>query len=244
MKRIYAIQQNKDYIDTDFYFNFEEESKYLKLAIIGGRNFTSFTFEEYDRAENNFDDFLYQYKLLLNKDYYARYNNLIELVNDIFCKSNGKKYSTKEIHAFKLLYQRIENEKNYDFDNYDCEFLELITGNKYKKTAIRGYSQGDYADVIYPETIKNETINYIEACYFGTGTEYSIFEEETEEILTVNELENSACVNYFDYTELWSVELYKQELAKRYNLPLENIIVYEITNTKHRTIIENEYAIA
>lgn len=243
MKRIYAIQQNNDYIETDYYFDFEEESKFLKLAIIGGRNFKSFTFEEYNRAESNFDDFLYQYELLLNKDYYSRYSNLSELVNDIFRKSNGKKYSAKEIHAFRLLYQRIENEKKYDFDDYACEFLKLITGNKYKKTAIRGDSQGDYAEVIYPETIDKETIDYIEACYFGTGTEYCIYEEETEELLTVDELENSACDNYFDYTALWNAELYKQELAKRYNLPLENIIVYEITNTKRRTIIENEYAI-
>lgn len=49
---------------------------------------------------------------------------------------------------------------------------------------------------------------------------------------------------YFDYTALWNATLYKQELSARYNLPLENIIVYEITNTKRRTIIENEYAIA
>ena len=244
MKRIYAIQQNNDYIETEFYFDFEQESKFLKLAIIGGRDFASFTFEEYDRAENNFDDFLYQYELLLHKDYYARYNNLSELVNDMFWKSNGKKYSAKEIHTFKLLYQRIKKERNYAFDDYACEFLKLITGNKYNKKAIRGYCQGDYAEVVYPETIDKETIDYIEACYFGTGTEYSIYEEETEELLTVDDLENNGCDNYFDYTALWNTTLYKQELAKRYNLPLENIIVYEITNTKRRTIIENEYAVA
>ena len=244
MKKIYAIQQNNDYVETDYYFDFEQESKHLKLAIIGGRDFKSFTFKEYDRAESNFDDFLYQYELLLNKDYYARYNNLSELVNDMFWKSNGKKYSAKEIHTFKLLYQRIEEARNYDFDEYACEILELMTGNKYEKTAIRGCSQGDYAEVIYPETIDKETIDYIEACYFGTGTEYCIYEEETEELLTVDELENNGCDNYFDYTALWSAELYKQKLSERYNLPLENIIIYEITNTKSRTITENEYAIA
>lgn len=244
MKRIYAIQQNRDYIDTDFYFDFEEESKYLKLAIIGGRDFASFTFEEYERAEQNFDDFLNEFEhLIYDGKIYSYYGNFTNVVNNLFAKNNGKKYTTKEVHQFKLLYERIEKERTYDFEDYACEILELITGNAYKKTAISGCSQGDYADVICPETIENETIDYIEACYFGTGTEYCIYEEETEEILSVEELENNCDYAYFDYTALWSAELYKQNLSKTYNLPLENIIVYETTKTKQRTIIENEYAI-
>lgn len=242
MKRIYAIQQNNDYIETEYYFDFEEESKTQKFAILGGRDFASFKFIEYERAEKYFDDFIFEYENIKAK-YIKWYNNITELVDDLFYRENGKKYNTKEIHAFKNIFERYKSEKNFSEDDAILCILELMTGNKYTKTAIRGCSQGDYAEVIYPETIDKETIEYIEACYFGTGTEYCIYEKESEELLTVDELKNNGC-DYWDYTALWRTELYKQELAKRYNLPLENIIVYEITNTKRRTIIENEYAIA
>lgn len=241
MKRIYAVQQNRDYIDTEIYFNFAEESEYLKLAILGGRDFTSFKFSEYERIEKHFDDFIFEYENIKAK-YIKYYNNTTELVNDLFYRENGKKYNTREIHAFKNIFERYKS--NFNEDDAILCILELMTGERYKKTIIRGYSQGDYAKIIHPITITKDTINYIEACYFGTGTEYSIYEEETEELLTVDELENGAYDNYFDYTALWNAELYKKELSNGYNLPLENIIIYKITNTKRRTIIENEYAIA
>lgn len=243
MKRIYAIQQNRDYTETEFYFDFEIESKELKFAILGGRDFASFKFREYERIEKYFDDFIFEYENIKAK-YIKYYNNITELVNDLFYRENGKKYNTKEIHAFKNIFERYKNDKNFSEDDAILCILELMTGEKYKTTAIRGCCQGDYAEIIHPVTIEKETIDYIEACYFGTGTEYSIYEEETEEILSVEELENNCDYIGLDYTALWSATLYKQELSKRYNLPLENIVVYEITNTKRRTIIENEYAIA
>lgn len=244
MKRIYAIQQNRDYIDTETYFDFKEESEYMKLAILGGRDFQDFKFEEFEKAEKYFDDFINEFESILKKDEYGFHYTYSEVVNAYFRKNNGKKYTTKEVHKFKLLYEKIETERTYDFEDYACEILELMTGEKYEKTAIRGCSQGDYAEIIHPITITKDTIDYIEACYFGTGTEYCIYEEETQEILSVEELENNCDDFEFDYTALWNATLYKQELAKRYNLPLGNIIVYEIKNTKRRIIIENEYAIA
>lgn len=244
MRRIYAIQQNNDYVETNYFFDFEQESKEQNFAILGGRDFVSFTFEEYDRTYKYFDDFLWEFEQIINKTKQNYYNTFSSVVNAYFPKSNGKKYTTKEVHKFKLLYEKIETERTYDFDDYDCEILSLITSNKYNKKAIRGYCQGDYAEIVYPATIENETIDYIEACYFGTGTQYIIYEEETDDILSVEQLANNCENVYFDYTALWNATLYKQNLAQRYNLPLENIIVYEITNTKQRIIIENEYAIA
>lgn len=242
MKRIYAIQQNNDYIETDYYFDFEEESRTQKFAILGGRDFTSFKFTEYERAEKYFDDFIFEYENIKAK-YIKWYNNITELVNDLFYREDGKKYNTKEIHAFKNIFERYKSEKNFSEDDAIICILELMTGEKYHTKAIRGYSQSDYAEIIYNDNLSSDMIEYIESCFFGTGTEYCIYEEESEELLTVDELENNGCEFYGDYTALWRTELYKQELAKRYNLPLENIIVYEITNTKRRTIIENEYTI-
>lgn len=229
MKRLYLIQQDNDYIEFDYYFNFKEEAEYQKFAIEGGRGYQSFKFKEYEAIESEFDYFLQQMDDIKHKTCYAHYNTITDLLNNIFPKSNGKKYTSKEIHAYKELYNRIEFENNYDYQHYICDILYFMTGTKYTTTSIHGCSQGDYAEVIHPYLSK-EKIDYIEACYFGTGTEYRCYIIDSEKVLTVDELKELDD-DFWDYTAEWSEERYKAIIAKQMQIPIENVVLYRIAST-------------
>ena len=85
----------------------------------------------------------------------------------------------------------IENAKRFaqdvinfgEFEDDDTQtivnVLNAIYGSKYWFSAIRGYSQGDYANVIYnKEFINKDTLNDIESFYFGGY--YDIHVEDTD----------------------------------------------------------------
>ena len=55
------------------------------------------------------------------------------------------------------------------------EELEKYTGKKWKKTTIRGYSQGDWQDIYYVEDeLSKEYIEEIENFYMGKVAEFRV----------------------------------------------------------------------
>lgn len=229
MIKLYAKQFNNDILNTEIYFDFEEEAKTLKFAINGGKNFTSFGFDEFNRIEGEFDYFLQEYEKILNNDYFKRYNNLTELVNDLFYRDNGKKYNTHEVNKFKQLYNKVIEARNYYFLDYVCDILEIMTGKKYEKTAIRGYCQGDYAEVIHPQ-FDREIIKYIEICYFGTGTEFGLYFGDGNEEITAENCNDFDFCDDFIYYDYWNAEEFKRHLSKVYGVEIDNITVFTIEN--------------
>ena len=59
--------------------------------------------------------------------------------------------------------------------------LTIYTGEKYTVNSIRGYCQGDYAEIIYKSDTDPMHIKWIEALYFGLYDEY-IAEDENGDI--------------------------------------------------------------
>lgn len=230
MKKLYAKQFN-DVFDTNIYFDFVEEAKNLKFAINCGDCFTPYSFNEFNRIENEFSYFLQEYGKILNNDYYKNYNNLTELVNDLFYRDNGKKYNTHEVNKFKKLYYKVFEDRTYNFLDYVCEILEIMTGEKYEKTAIRGCSQGDYAEVIHPQ-LDREIIKYIEICYFGTGTEFGLYFANDNEEITAENCNDFDFNDDFIYYDYWNAEEFKKHLSKVYGVEIDNITVFTITDTK------------
>lgn len=233
MKKLYAKQLDNFCFDSEIYFDFEEEAKTLKFAINGGRDFASFGFDEFNRIEGEFEYFLEEYEKILSNDYYKRYNNLTELVNDLFYRDNGKKYNTREVNKFKKLYNKVIETRNYYFLDYACEILEIMTGEKYEKTAIRGDNQGDYAEVIHPQ-LDRETIRYIKICYFGTGTEFGLYFGDGDEEITAENCNDFDFNDGFIYYDYWNTDGLKKHLNKVYGVEIDNITVF---------MIEDEYTI-
>lgn len=87
-------------------------------------------------------------------------------------KDNGKELSPKEI---QVLYDALWNGEDEDI----AMILSIIHCKRYKHCGLRGCSQGDYADLYYPEkTTSQKVIDWIEAWYFGTGYEVEIHDGE------------------------------------------------------------------
>lgn len=72
-------------------------------------------------------------------------------------------------------------------DSLLCQALQLITGEKYKASCIRGCCQGDWQNIIYPASYGDTFRDAFETEYFNTGTEWIIHDgddapEDPEEI--------------------------------------------------------------
>ena len=157
------------------------------------------------------------------------------MINDVIPKQSGKKYSNKEILKLK----EIASKADY-FHNIADEILTLATGEQYTQTDIHGCCQGDFATVTHPASIDTEFLKFIEACVFGTGEEFGIAIEESEKVLTPEQVEQ--CEIFYDYTHLWRLDDYKSKLSKEYSIPLENIIYFEIESKT--TVTTYKYKIA
>ena len=70
-----------------------------------------------------------------------------------------------------------DDEFGYEYDIF--EELEKYTGKKWKKTTIKGYSQGDWQDVYYVDGEVSEAyVEEIENFYMGKVTEFRATEDD------------------------------------------------------------------
>jgi len=120
----------------------------------------------------------------------------------------------------------IENAKKFaqdvinygEFEDDDAQtivnVLNAIYGSKYWFSEIRGYSQGDYANVIYnKEFIDNDTLNDIESFYFGGY--YDIHIEDTDG------------GNYWSYMPSYPAKIEDLERWADVNITPDTIIIDE-----------------
>lgn len=165
---IYAKTLNPETFDWRIYDIREDE--YNMLIIDGGREFMDVDNNEYLKAiKEAYNDYNSS-----SLEYYY-HNSIAEFVKDILPKKeNGKKYTPKEIHDIEKYL------KEEDLHTIICKCLSIITGKKYVWTALRGSSQGDYVEAYYPTTYSMKYIEFVEAWYFGTGTEIMVHDSDNE----------------------------------------------------------------
>lgn len=82
--------------------------------------------------------------------------------------------------------------------------MNVLSGNKYKLKSIRGYSQGDYAEIIYNAEIES-SVDFIESMWFGKYTEVKVTESNQDEywdIITHDDLWNKNDAELLEYFSL------------------------------------------
>jgi len=86
---------------------------------------------------------------------------------------------------FNDLYDQIDHyhdEVDVDDRNELVKALTKLSGEEWNYTEIRGYYQGEWQVLYYNvNKINDETIKYIEACYFNTGIEFDIYDRKKED---------------------------------------------------------------
>lgn len=200
--KYYAKQVNPEWQEDNLFYTYKNKKTgkyemgmnddyyYDKIIIYGNKEFHSFTTKEFDNLMQ-LDSVYYEYEPLTNKyTNHCYWDNITQFVNAYFPKQNGR-YSKQEIHQWKLLLE--EYSQHWRMEEITEKALELMTGKKWHSFVMRGYSQGDYQYGYASEKITDKDINYIEMCYFNTGSEYIVYESEED-----FQNEDNGCSYYCD----------------------------------------------
>ena len=205
--KIYAKQVPPEYQESPLFIN---ECWPENVFVFGNRHFTDRAgrLEDIRQALDEICD------ICNGISYYSK-------LSDVFpARDDGREYTRAErLQLVRLAKNYIEySNSSSDEQKILCDVLELITGQKYDYTTIRGCCQGDWQDVIYPEEYGREWLDHFESEYFNTGTEWSISE---------NDPENDD--NYYMYTHSWSDDGTRDEIAAAAGVDHCDVILYTFT---------------
>ena len=197
MKKIYAKTLNPE--DFDYRVYNIEDDEYNEVFILGGRDFCGIDNKGYLSDIKKLID---EYNTYCYECYY--HNSIKEFLLDMLPKKeNGKKLSPKEMHQIEMALKRED-------DNVTtCVCLSVITGKQYEWRYLRGYCQGDVVKAFYPNTHSNAYIDFVEAWYFGTGTEVEIHDAKTEPTCPED------VEGFTFYTATWKIEDLKEEIKQQ-----------------------------
>jgi len=222
MKTVYARTLNPEIFDYRVYDIREDEGN--DVIIDGGRNFTNIDQNDYlmaaKKAISGYNSWDFEY-------YY--HNSIMDHLKDYLPKKeNGKKLSPREAHNIKMSIECWNNDK-LSYEDVVCEILNVITGKIWKHTGLRGCCQGDYVTAYYPVTEKiKEYLDWVEAWYFGTGTEVEIHDDEKEPECAED------VTGYTFYTASWKTEDIIAEIKTYFSEDVEvKLWLYKDTRTIH-----------
>lgn len=207
---LYAKQISPEW-QTDPLFGYSHDNftdSYGNDFIIdGNREFKSFTNDAYDKIKK-LSDLWYDYENYRS----FGFGNKTEFIEFYCNRDDGKKYSGRDVSVWiKLLDNWSESESDI------ITALQLITRKSWRSVSIRGVCQSDWNDAYVSDSITNETISYVEMCYFNTGSEFIVSE------------------NYRDFKSGDGYSVYvsgASELRETYG----KIKIYEITGYTHTPV--------
>lgn len=216
---IYAKQINPAYQESPFFLE-DPADLYPGVIFKGNRYFNSHTTPEFDAIRDGLDDLTN----LIDTDgkfIPGWYDTITEAVNDIMPAPQHKaRYSTRDIKAWREIasdWYRITDESASL-----CRALQLVTGKEHESTTIRGCSQGDWQEIIFPASDYNgDDIERLEADYFNLGTEW-IIHDESSEPETADEISG-----YMLYCYGWNSDQIRAEIASAAGVKPEAVTMYE-----------------
>jgi len=169
MKKIIAKEVNPSYVDFSYYFDDDG------LKSVGGENCAvyiipanrrdgGFNMEEYEEIEYRADSLIEAFKEVSpDNEYYPTYKEAM--------LSHNIEYTSHKCHLLKEWAKYANPYNTSDI----AEFLTIVTGEEWDVRAFRGYSQGDYCEVVYcVNHYTPERITEIGELWLGCGTEFCI----------------------------------------------------------------------
>lgn len=194
---IYARTLNPEDFDYRIYDIREDDGN--EVIIDGGRDFGDIDQKGYLK---DIKKLINEYGGYVLECYYD--NSIMSYLRDYLPKKeNGKRLTPKEAHVIK---EALENEK--EDAEIICECLGVITGKLWRHKGLRGYCQGDYVEAYYP--VKNgitDYLDYVEAWFFGTGTEIEVSDEDANSPEEVS--------GWTFYTANWKTDDIKAEIKEQ-----------------------------
>ena len=202
------------------------------MIIDGGRDYKDIDSKGYlsaiKKIIDEYDSYTY--------DYYYK-GSIKAFLNDMLPKKeNGKHLSPKEMHNIESVLKCYSRDYK---ETVICECLSVITSKRYSHMGLRGCCQGDYVEAYYPiEDGIHKQLMWIEAWFFGTGTEILIYDGDLEP-----ETADDIDYGYTFYTASWKIEDLKKEI-REYVGASEDTEVVLWQYTKTQTIHIDQYELA
>ena len=172
----------------------------------------------YDYADLNADLIKTARKMYEDSEYdlETNYNNSIKAYAEdrLPKRKNGKRFSTQQLRLMKLaLDQNLE-------EAFIAECISAVMCEEYKVTYLKGSVQREWVIAYVPESMKDNEIAYIEAIYFGTGTEVMIHDD-------ADEPKNGDDVSgYCFYTTKYFADDLKEEIAERVGCSTNEVVLF------------------
>ena len=226
MEKIYCKQIPPEHQEDDLFWTTKNHElrwnndAYVNDVIISGnKDFLGYHTKAYEKVKK-IEDILYEYETTNNeKSNHCYWDSVSQLIDYYLSKENGKRYSKKEIHKWKEI---LDNWYNYrQEEEHKLQALQLITGKKWRTKTIRGCMQSEWQTIYVSEAITDKDIDYIEMCYFNTGTEWLVYESEKDY--------NEDNYSYSLYVDGYNV---KTNLAERIGCKEEELVVMEFDDWK------------
>ena len=205
--------------DTDFSFYFDGDcfsrragDRCYEVYIPGSRRVGGYNEDEYKDVLNDIENILYEYSNGENSitralEYALSYEEAQRLT-----------MNTHKLHALK------EWAKDADSDKAEtvAEYLTILTGKQWETKSFRGYSQGDYCEVVYCKDVySEESITEIGKMWLGCGSEFEIGEVDKNG-------DEDLCRGFFviDYIRWQEGEELRGALAEMYGCDPGEMQVY------------------
>ena len=206
MEIIYAKTMNPEFYDYRMFDIREDDGN--EVLIDGGSEFSDVDKNGELASIKRFITEFSEYDLEV---YYS--NSIKEYIKDMLpAKDNKKDFSPKEL---QVILQAIESD-GYDKRRYDSNYmynaittiLSIIHCKQYACRQLRGCMQREWVEAFYPEDTSEEYLYWVEAWYFGTGTEVMI--HDSEDKVSGAEDVSGYCV----YLTGWNDKMLKEQIRE------------------------------
>ena len=218
--KIYAKQVQPEYQESPFYL-FGPDEIYTDVIFTGNRQYKGRTIPEYDEIRAGLDELTNCIDTDGHFIYGIWYENMTEAVKSLIPAPQHKaRYSTRDIKAWREIAAEWYITTNETA--LLCRALQLVTGKEYEYTTIRGCSQDEWQEILFPvEEYDRDALAILEADYFNTGTEWIIHDES-------NDPEGPEEISgYSVYCYGWNVDQIRQEIADAAGAAPEAVTMYE-----------------
>ena len=207
MIKAYAKQVNPAYQESPLLI-FDEWPE--DMVLYGNRDYRSHTIPIFDRLIDNYEACMTEIDNFQNG--YRWYKNITEIIIDHLPPVHKDKYSTKEIHAWKLLLEEWEKvwDRKSRLNESDCivEALGLMTGKKWDYSTIHGSCQSDWQIIYYVvDEWNRESRNAFEVEYFNMGSEWMIHDGD-DQPEQPEDISGFTC-----YCTAWNADGIREQLA-------------------------------
>ena len=238
MKKIYAAEIDSEHFDSDVYYS-EESAVNDDVSILGNPRLFGVNVAMVADVQNALNDCVSDFQ---DSDVGEEDRNTM-----IYYEFGYLMGGEPTDDQLKRLYDSVDRYVKIGVMSEDeeiCDLLEIIHGEPFVCRTIRGCCQGDWNRCYLPAS-KLDMLPYVEAVYFGTGTEFAIAPLENMEGKSAEEVTKAilkSLDHYYDYTELSDPAEIKKRVAESEGVDPKDVVLIRIAGKRTKVICDYEIA--